>query len=73
MTEKSAKELAIRRFIGFFLATAVLFGAFAWLSPGPLTFLQEVGITIGVALVAGVAASLLGVVMDNVPRSGKTK
>ena len=73
MTDKSVKKLAIRRFIAFFLASAILFGALAWLGGGHLNLLQSVGIVIGVALVAGVAAVLLGALMDNVPRSGKTK
>ena len=73
MTEITAKKLALRRFIAWFLATVILFGLFAWLSPGPLTFLQEVGITIGLALLIGVSAALLGAFLDLVPRSGKTK
>jgi hypothetical protein len=73
LTDKSAKELAIRRFIVFFLASATLFGAQAWLGGGHFNFLQSAGIVIGGALVIGVAAVLLGAFLGNVPRSGKTK
>ena len=73
LTEKSAKKLAIRRFITFFLASGILFGAFAWLGGGHLSVLQSVGIVIGVALVIAVAAVLLGALMDSIPRSGKIR
>jgi hypothetical protein len=73
LTDKSAKKLAIRRFMGFFLVSAIPFGVFAWLGGGHLNFLQSVGTVIGVSLVIGVAAVLLGAFLDNVPRSGKPK
>ena len=73
MTKISAKELAIRRFIAWFLVTVILFGAYAWLTPGPLTFLHEVGLTIGLALLIGICAVLGGAVMDNVPPSQRKK
>jgi len=73
LTEKSAKKLAIRRFITFFLASGILFVAFAWLGGGHLSLLQSAGIVIGVALVIAVAAVLVGALMDRIPRPGKTR
>ncbi len=61
----------MRRFIAWFLASAILFGVIAWLGGGQLNLLQTVGAVIGVALVTACGAVLLGRLMDNVPRSGK--
>jgi bacteriorhodopsin len=67
LADESAKKLALRRFVGWFIATAVLFGALAWLLDGPLDLLQSLGTVIGVALVVAVAAALLGAFLDNAP------
>jgi len=69
MNEKSRKQLSIRRFIAWFLVSAVLFGALASLAGGPLSLLQRVAAVLGVALVIAYGAVVLGTLMDKVPRS----
>lgn len=72
MEEKSGKQLAVRRFVVIFVATAIIFsGVAVAIKHEDLPYLHAFAISIGVAFIAAVGWVIIGFVMQGVTRPGK--